>query len=250
MNYHDYRYNEMLETNARKVITQYNPALLYTPSLIPIEEIMERVYGLLLDYQHIRKNGMILGQTVFRDTVVPVYDSDNGKGYTLISVKAGTVLIDASLLEKDQSGRLRFTYAHELAHWVIDRDYFERMSDDANAETNHIAGVADTEFALGWPYEQDISNKNRQSISLNPMRQKTIKSSDTTAAVERQANRLASRILMPKCTLRMAFHELRHKAGYTIIRDLAKLYAYVAHIRHPEPLTLDTCDAEIGHLRR
>ena len=37
--------------------------------------------------------------------------------YTLFPVKAGTILIDASLCEEETStGRLRFTEAHELSH--------------------------------------------------------------------------------------------------------------------------------------
>ena len=34
-------------------------------------------------------------------------------------MKAGTILIDASLCEEETStGRLRFTEAHELSHWI------------------------------------------------------------------------------------------------------------------------------------
>jgi Zn-dependent peptidase ImmA (M78 family) len=134
---------------------------------------MEKVYGLTLEFQYIRNNGRILGETIFADAMVPIYERENNRGYKLVSVKAGTVLIDASLLNKGNDGRLRFTCAHELAHWVIDRDYFSRRGETA---------------AMTLP--------GAKSSQCNP-------------AIERQANRMASRILMPKCTVKKGFHEIR-----------------------------------------
>jgi hypothetical protein len=135
---------------------------------------MEKVYGLTLDFQYIRNNGRILGETVFADALIPIYERRGKKGYQLVPVSAGTVLIDASLLDGGNDGRLRFTCAHELAHWVIDKEYFLRLGETAVAM--HSEGV---------------------------------KSSQCNPAIERQANRMASRILMPKCTLKKGFHSIR-----------------------------------------
>ena len=195
---YNYRQDETLESIARNVIARYDPKLLKTPSAIPVEDIIEQTYGLTLEFLHIRKNGIILGETIFEDTFVAIYEPKNKEGYKLIPVKAGTVIIDASLLHKRSYGRFRFTCAHELAHWVIDREYFLQHGESAAAMTAETA---------------------------KDMTRKTLRSSDTNAVIERQANRMASRILMPKCTLKTAFY---HANGDSTIKDkpsyLAEIY--------------------------
>jgi len=181
MTSYNYRHDEALETIARKVITKYDPALLKEPAPIPVDDIMERVYDLTLEFHIIRKNGRILGETIFEDTEIPIYEPHNNEGYKVIPVKAGTVIIDARLLDEGNDGRYRFTCAHELAHWVIDRKYFMQIGETA-ALTSETADVM------------------RKSIAI---------SSNTSAMIERQANRMASRILMPKCTLKPAYHHVR-----------------------------------------
>jgi len=204
MNFNYYR-DEALEAIARRVISKYDRALLYKPSLIPVEDIMEKAYGLTLEYQYIRKNGRILGETVFEDAEIPIYDQEGNEGYKTIAVRAGTVIIDASLLhEGSSSGRLRFTCAHELAHWVIDKNYFTQLGETANLSSS----IMDTEFSDDFSY----------------VNTKIVRSSDTDDAVERQANRMASRILMPKCTLKLAFHQACDNHTPNIINYLAELY--------------------------
>ena len=112
-----YYREQALETIARKVLCAYDDSLFYgDPHAIPVEEIIES-YGISLEYQYLRKNGRILGKTIFDDGLEAVYDQEQGM-YILFPVKAGTILIDASLCENETaSGRLRFTCAHELAHW-------------------------------------------------------------------------------------------------------------------------------------
>jgi len=160
-----------------------------------VEEIMEKVYGLTIEYHYIRKNGRILGETIFVDAEVPIYERRNDEGYKLIRVKAGTVIIDAGLLHKrvGNEGRLRFTCAHELAHWVIDKDYF----------MEHGVMAAMTKDKRG-----------KAIVS---------RSSETDVIVERQANRMASRILMPKCTLKQAFYQARKNTA-EIATELSVLY--------------------------
>ena len=175
MNMNLYR-NEALDVIARKVITQYDPSLLHSPAPIPVESIMERIYGLTIEYQHLRKNGRVLGETVFEDAMIPIYEHRNNEGYKLIPVKAGTVLIDISLINDRSDGRFRYTCAHELSHWVIDKNYFTQLGETA------------------------------------AMTKKAVRSSETDTAVERQADRLACRLLMPKGTLKMAFHQTRGQA--------------------------------------
>ena len=169
MSFYPHR-SEALEAIARKIISQYDPCLLDAPAPIPVEDIMENVYGLTMEFQYIRKNGRILGETVFEDTLVPIYERRNREGYKMVTVKAGTVIIDVSLIDNRNDGRYRYTCAHELAHWVIDKDYF------------------------------------RENVTMAAMTDKADKSSETGANVERQADRMASCILMPKGTIKRAFY--------------------------------------------
>ncbi|GHV47115.1 hypothetical protein FACS189499_04030 [Clostridia bacterium] len=99
------------------------------PQAVPIEDMLEEHYGLSVEYHKIRKNGGVLGQTVFEDSATPIYDSD--VGYTLIEVPAGTVIVDIRLLQQKYANRLRFTYAHELSHWLIHKDLFLSHSQSA-----------------------------------------------------------------------------------------------------------------------
>lgn len=178
--------NEALDVIARNIVSQYDPSLLHAPSPIPIEAIIEKIYKLRMEFQYLRRNGRVLGETVFEDCMVPIYERRNGEGYKLEPFEAGTIIIDASLFNCRSDGRYVYTCAHELSHWVIDRDYFTQLGETA------------------------------------AMTQKALRSSDTDRAVERQADRLACRILMPKGTIKMAFY---HNCGNkTIVNCLAELF--------------------------
>ena len=109
-----YYTEQTMESIARRVLDAYDERLYRgQPRAIPIEDLIER-HGLTLEFQYLRKNGRILGKTVFDTGLEAVYDMELGE-YTLFPVKAGTILIDASLCEEETStGRLRFTEAHEL----------------------------------------------------------------------------------------------------------------------------------------
>ena len=114
-----YYTEQTMESIARRVLDAYDERLYRgQPRAIPIEDLIER-HGLILEFQYLRKNGRILGKTVFDTGLEAVYDMELGE-YILFPVKAGTILIDASLCEEETStGRLRFTEAHELSHSCI-----------------------------------------------------------------------------------------------------------------------------------
>ena len=73
-----YYRDQVLETIARKVLCAYDTILFYgDPQPIPVEEIIES-YGISLEYQYLRKNGRILGKTIFDDGLEAVYDQEQG----------------------------------------------------------------------------------------------------------------------------------------------------------------------------
>ena len=184
MSIYPYR-NEVLEAIARKVIAMYDPRLLYAPAPTPVEIIMERVYGLSIEYQYIRKNGRVLGETIFANVKIPIYDIVNGE-YKLVPVEQGTVIIDVSLLNSGNDGRFRYTCAHELAHWIIHKELFTQKGE--------MAAMT-----------------------------KTARSSEADNAIERQADRLAGYLLMPSGTVKMAFYRSHHMTGDRVAY-LAKLF--------------------------
>ena len=122
---------QALERIARDVITAYDPRLYYgSPAAIPIEDIIE-AQGLVLEYQYLRNNGRVLGETIFDDGLTAIYDRENHR-YDLLPVKGGTILIDCSLCEEEAStGRLRFTCAHELGHWLLHKKQFSGTGENA-----------------------------------------------------------------------------------------------------------------------
>lgn len=113
---------------------QHGRYLYGSPQAVPIEEIIEVEYKLTIEYVKLRKSGNILGQTVFENCFVPVYDDEN-KQYTIIEVQPGTILIDESLLEDENIGRYRYTLAHELAHWILHHKIFDNSQESAAKTT-------------------------------------------------------------------------------------------------------------------
>ena len=66
-----------LDCIANGLLKNYrNGMYLYgAPRSIPIEEIIEVEYKLTIEYVKLRKSGNVLGQTVFENCFVPVYDA-------------------------------------------------------------------------------------------------------------------------------------------------------------------------------
>ena len=126
-----YYTEQTMESIARRVLDAYDERLYRgQPRAIPIEDLIER-HGLTLEFQYLRKNGRILGKTVFDTGLEAVYDMELGE-YTLFPVKAGTILIDVSLCEEETStGRLRFTEAHELSHWILHKGLYTGTGESA-----------------------------------------------------------------------------------------------------------------------
>ena len=124
------------------------------PCAVPIEEIIEKQYDISIEYHYLRKNLSNLGQMVFEGGHVPIYDMEK-KCYTLIDVPAKTMMIDIRLLQDRRfANRLRFTYAHELAHFLIHKEHFAHSEQSpallAGEEEEYIppATVVFTDFAM------------------------------------------------------------------------------------------------------
>ncbi len=162
---------EAIETIGRKILQEYDRALLEgPPQAIPIETIIETKFNLILEYHSLRKNGSVLGETIFDDGAAILYDQAE-KRYRLIAVKAGTILVDDRLCADRLLGRMRFTCAHELGHWVLHQKLYSGTGDVA-------------------AYEGKTSSDESHGL------------------IERQADALATALLMPIPQIKKCFYRL------------------------------------------
>lgn len=168
---------DAIETIGRKILLEYDRTLLEgPPQAIPIETIIETKFDLILEYHTLRKNGNVLGETIFDDGAAILYDRTERR-YRLIAVKAGTILVDERLCTDRLLGRMRFTCAHELGHWVLHQKLYSGTGDVA-------------------AYEGKTSSDESHGL------------------IERQADALATALLMPipqvkKMLLPFALREMR-----------------------------------------
>lgn len=96
---------EAIEAVGRKILMEYDPSLLSgQPSPVPIETIIETKFDLILEFHTLRKNPKILGETIFDDGAVVLYDQIQ-RQYRMIAVRAGTILIDERLCDPSKLGR-------------------------------------------------------------------------------------------------------------------------------------------------
>ena len=163
---------QVIEAIARNVLCNLNPNYLaLSPQAAPIEKLIEQIYKLTIEYKYLTQFGEELGKMVYDDGYVVCFNREKDD-YELVSVKAGTMLIEATLTEDNkQYGRLRFTLAHELAHWLLHQKVFSGT------------GVAAASY--NKEYDED--------------------------ATEWQANYLAQAILMPKSQVNQCFYNIQNE---------------------------------------
>lgn len=188
MSYYRRNADHKMELLAARELKKYKDGkyVFGEPCAVPIEDIIEQFYGISIEYHHLRKRLITLGQMVFGGGYVTVYD-ENKPGYTLIDVPPKTMLIDSRLIEqKRYANRLRFTYAHELAHYLYHKEYF---SDSENSPA----------LILGEYNVKDV--------------------------IENQANMLCSYILIPTGQMKKAYYRLMMNGhSSSIISDMATIF--------------------------
>lgn len=179
---------EAIEAVGRKILMEYDPSLLSgQPCPVPIETIIETKFDLILEFHTLRKNPKILGEIIFDDGAVVLYDQIQ-RQYRMIAVRAGTILIDERLCDPSKLGRLRFTCAHELAHWVLHKKLYSGTGDVA-------------------AYNGNVSSDESHGI------------------IERQADTLASALLMPLPQIKKCFYRLRiGRTDEQLIVEMANIF--------------------------
>lgn len=116
---------QALETIARRTLSKYDEMYLNgIPRAVPIETIIEKTFGLRIEYQYLTNDARELGRMIYDSGTTTFYNREI-MDYALMRVESGTMLIEAALLKDEKCyGRLRFTLAHELAHYIIHKRIF------------------------------------------------------------------------------------------------------------------------------
>lgn len=153
---------KMLEKKALEILSKYDVkylipenknSLFLNNKVLDIENMIEVFFDLSLDYKLLSRDGSILGITSFGESVLPIISEDDN--IELIKVGDGDILIDSKLIDEGNEGRIRFTMAHELSHWILHRELFD--DEYAQREGNVIISNDTSEGLLtcGTDYKTD-----------------------------------------------------------------------------------------------
>jgi Zn-dependent peptidase ImmA (M78 family) len=178
--------NDALDAYAESIVADFAPASLNNPGVINAESFVEYYLGLPIEYRRISYDRKILAMTAFNDGLLQVTGEDTGFPEPM-PVRAGTVVIDTSLTTKRNLPRLRFTLMHEAAHWLIHRPAF----------------AADNPFGAPGVYENQYLAAKEGRIDYS----RSQKERTDNDRIERQADFLASAILMPRPALRAVYRD-------------------------------------------
>ena len=200
-----------LEINsmAERFILDFSPEALNNPMEIDIDSFVQYYLGLKQDFQYLSHNGIYLGMTVFNDTNrIPVYIPEINEA-EYISVKAGTVLIDNSLLEEGQEHRYRYTMGHEGAHDILHKGYFRYDPQQ-----------------LSFLNFEDRPMIQCRALPANG-KIKPVTQWNDKDTMEWQANYFSSALLMPKTAVKKMIEAMPYNGESDYIRSLEYIMSVV-----------------------
>lgn len=174
--------NEALDEYAEAVVRDFAPERLNIPGPFDVEGFVRDYLGLSVESHKLKYERETLGLTVFEDGHICASGSG---GVEAVPVSAGTVVIDSSLEVKRNAARRRFTYAHEGSHWLIHRTMFLQET------LFRVMGGFDSQRIAAKQGRVDYSRSQAEKTDIE--------------RAERQADFLASALLMPLPALRRAF---------------------------------------------
>ena len=177
---------DALDQYAEAVIRDAAPENLCEPTTLDVERFIEFYLNLQVEYKRLSYDREILGMTAFNTGIVQVLDELTGMTIPML-VREGTVIIEPLLVGKRNFARRRFTFMHEASHWLIHRPAFSENNPFGSPGIYENQYLAAKEGRIDYSRSQKERNDNER--------------------IERQADFLASALLMPKTPLRMAFKE-------------------------------------------
>ena len=175
---------EALEEYAEDIVRDFASNSLHTPGVVDVDRFMEYYIGLNIDFRHIYYDRVILGMTAFSDGIIDVLDINTNQPEPML-LKRGTVILDTSLSLKRNNKRRRFTMTHEGSHWLLHRK--------ALAPENPFGNIGEfqNQYLAAKTGKVDYSRSEKERNDIERM--------------ERQADFLASAILMPRPALRETY---------------------------------------------
>ena len=129
-----YNYSaRQLESEAEKLLFQFDPERLKKPKSIDVYAVIEKCLGVEYDWKYITPDQSILGATAFNAGYIWVWPEPCYREGMLPSkayLPKGCILIDATLTESGNRGRENFTVMHEVFHQVLHKNCFRREKPD------------------------------------------------------------------------------------------------------------------------
>ncbi len=169
--------------------------------------------------------------TVFNDTdKVIVYDGVHNRAEYL-TVVANTIIIDNTLLEKDQEHRYRFTMGHEIAHSILHRGYF---------------GYNPAQLSLFEVDREPMVQCRKESIAGAGCK-KTL--NDDRSWMEYQANALSAAIQMPKSAVLAYSREYRDDERYFAMNPIQQTYCEVSALANTFNVSFDAAQYRMKGLQ-
>ena len=181
-----YILNEVLDEYAEKVIADAALQNLHCPVPVDVDAFVEFYLGLHVEYKRLSYSRKVLGLTAFNEGYVQVYDDNTAQPVPLY-VQAGTVIVDTSLLQKRNESRLRFTLMHEASHWLL----------------HQKAISAENIFFSNEKYDNQYLAAKEGRIDYSRLQSER----NDSERMERQADFLASALLMPRPAMRVAYRK-------------------------------------------
>lgn len=178
--------NDALDSYAEALVADFAPERRRVPGPVNAENFAEYYLKMPVEYRRISSDRQILAMTAFNTGVLQIVSEDTGMPEPMI-VRAGTIIVDPSLTAKRNLPRLRFTLMHEASHWLIHRYAF--------SEDNPFGppGVYENQYLAAKEGRIDYSRSQKERTDIE--------------RIERQADFLASAILIPRPALRAAYRD-------------------------------------------
>jgi len=181
---------EDIDYIAEQYIRDFCPEVLTDPRPVDVDLFAQDYLGLQQDFQYLSNCGLYLGMMVFNDTgKVPVYDPERNRA-EYVSEKAGTIVIDRTLLADEQERRYRFTMGHEVGHAVFHGSYYGYDPNQISV-FDFFPGVMDQPAMI----QCRIDKQQQQSGKVHQV-------FDDHDWMEWHANNFASSFLMPASAVR------------------------------------------------
>lgn len=181
-----------IEEYTKMLLADYKKELLEgLPEKIDPFHFVEVYLGAKLEFQDIYYEDdeqPIYGLTCFNDDRIRVFDREK-MTVAEIRVKAGTIILDNSLLRKGRQALLQFTLLHEAGHYCMHREVFERMQRTGHRER----------FCHRRRDPRDVRSRKLKS-------QKDFR--------EHQANVFAAALAMPRETMEPCANQMIKCAGF------------------------------------